>query len=463
MGIPLTKEQALENLSIKFPNLDFSKFEFIDRYTHSTVICKKHGEFLSNYRLMYNKAFPCVNCKRDFIKQTNQITKEQALEKLKEKFPNTIIKDFDYNGYDTNITLICYKHNISVNKRYEDLVYKIKFYCDECLTDSYSKRNNYTTEYVLNFIKNKFPKYILFEDFVFVNVDHHFGMICPEHGEFETSFYKCKNNKNICLYCAKKKVFNPIEKLKIKYPKLDFSKFVYKNYNTKSTVICPIHGEFESSYDTLRYDTNINGCLKCSIEYKAKNKSLDQNTAIERLQEKFHNLDFSKFIYKTHRNKSIVICKKHGEFEISYGELIHYKERHIGCPKCSMAGYSLAEKEIVEFIKTFYNYKIEENNRNIILNEYSGHYLEIDIYLPDIKLAIEFNGIYWHSDESVSKRIGFNSIKEYHQYKTNKCEEQGIKLLHIDEQEWLNNKNSVLTFIEENIKGIIKNDRYNTR
>lgn len=59
---------------------------------------------------------------------------------------------------------------------------------------------------------------------------------------------------------------------------------------------------------------------------------------------------------------------------------------------------------------------------------------EIDIYMPDHKLAIEFDGLYWHSEKGGSK------TKDYHSTKTQQCANQGIQLIHIFEDEWVNNK-----------------------
>jgi hypothetical protein len=53
---------------------------------------------------------------------------------------------------------------------------------------------------------------------------------------------------------------------------------------------------------------------------------------------------------------------------------------------------------------------------------------ELDIYLPDKKLAIEFNGNYWHCDDKLPK--------DYHQHKTIECAKKNIRLLHIFEYEW---------------------------
>lgn len=52
---------------------------------------------------------------------------------------------------------------------------------------------------------------------------------------------------------------------------------------------------------------------------------------------------------------------------------------------------------------------------------------EIDIYLSDYNIAIEFNGLYWHR----------NKEKNYHLNKTDLCKDKNIQLLHIFENEWI--------------------------
>ena len=94
------------------------------------------------------------------------------------------------------------------------------------------------------------------------------------------------------------------------------------------------------------------------------------------------------------------------------------------CPKCYpklSSGISKLETKLFESIPS--KNKIQ-NNRTILNGK------ELDIYIPDKKLAIEFNGIYWHSEAN-------GKDKNYHLDKTIKCEAQGIQLLHIFESEWL--------------------------
>ena len=94
-----------------------------------------------------------------------------------------------------------------------------------------------------------------------------------------------------------------------------------------------------------------------------------------------------------------------------YSEINHYQS-------------SLFEKEIIEYIVSIYDKDIITNTRSII-NPY-----ELDIYIPDLKLAIECNGTFWHDDSHKSKN--------YHLDKSKACQNIGIRLIHIYEWEWLN-------------------------
>ena len=71
---------------------------------------------------------------------------------------------------------------------------------------------------------------------------------------------------------------------------------------------------------------------------------------------------------------------------------------------------------------------------------------EIDIYLPDHKIAIEMNGVYWHSDIYVDKN--------YHLNKTLLCKDRGIQLLHIWEDDWKYKRNIVKSIILNKINHI---------
>jgi hypothetical protein len=109
------------------------------------------------------------------------------------------------------------------------------------------------------------------------------------------------------------------------------------------------------------------------------------------------------------------------------------------CKICSAAIHSIntqsnGEKEIIEFIKSVSDTKLIERDR-VILN---GR--ELDIYLPDANLAIEFNGIYWHSQSKL------NDIR-YHVKKSERCAIRGIRLLHIYDYQWYQKQDIVKSLI----------------
>lgn len=68
---------------------------------------------------------------------------------------------------------------------------------------------------------------------------------------------------------------------------------------------------------------------------------------------------------------------------------------------------------------------------------------ELDIYIPEKKIAIEFNGSYWHSE--------IYKDKLYHQNKTIECAKRGIRLIHIFEYEYNSNKEKILAFLKNTI------------
>lgn len=94
------------------------------------------------------------------------------------------------------------------------------------------------------------------------------------------------------------------------------------------------------------------------------------------------------------------------------------------------------ETDIIEWLRTFYK-------GNILTNYKGFSKYEIDIYIPEFNLGIEFNGTYWHSNLKVNKN--------YHYEKSLFFENLGIRLIHIFEYEWNNERQNPI------LKNIIKN------
>lgn len=110
------------------------------------------------------------------------------------------------------------------------------------------------------------------------------------------------------------------------------------------------------------------------------------------------------------------------------------------CPTCFPRVFNISKGETELFEAIISNNK-ESRCRNLIGKK------EIDIYLPDYKLGIEFNGLYWHSEQK-------GKGKYYHLDKTLLAEENGFDLIHVFENEWINSRELIMDIINRRIGNI---------
>ena len=152
-----------------------------------------------------------------------------------------------------------------------------------------------------------------------------------------------------------------------------------------------------------------------------RNKSYD-----EMLKNKFDKPMFSREEYIKRgcsNGKLLFKCNKCGNIF----EVYHSNGFHDMCPKCFpvFQTSSKPETEFKHFLKEILeknNFKYEENNREILKPR------ELDFFIPQLGLAFEFDGLYWHSDKFKDKN--------YHLNKTQDCLSQKINLTHIFEDDW---------------------------
>lgn len=86
---------------------------------------------------------------------------------------------------------------------------------------------------------------------------------------------------------------------------------------------------------------------------------------------------------------------------------------------------SSLEKDLQDFVKTL-NIDFRTSVRDVI--SCKDRVLELDIYIPEKSVAIELDGLYWHSE--------LYKAANYHQLKTDACNAKGIRLLHIFSDDW---------------------------
>lgn len=162
---------------------------------------------------------------------------------------------------------------------------------------------------------------------------------------------------------------------------------------------------------------------------KEKKQRVTWRTYNSLLSDDYNILQYNDGLFTIHHSK----CNR--EFEITR-KMLSSRNRYnsIICTKCNeiCIQKSSIELEICQFLDTI-NIVYETRNRKIL----SG--LEIDIFIPSFNLAIEVNGIYWHSE-------WFKPVK-YHLNKTLRCNENGIQLIHIWEDDWKLKKEIIKSII----------------
>lgn len=196
-----------------------------------------------------------------------------------------------------------------------------------------------------------------------------------------------------------------------------------------------------NSYFLNRFDGYSRTC-------KHHNNNIARIKKIENLHKRIKsNFNYEKYnIVELPNNlkndKLIIQCKKCGKISklfIGNGLISRLYDKKL-CMYCENS-ISKSEEEVFDFISSIYNGEIihHENGRKIIPPQ------ELDFYIPKFKLAIEFDGVYWHSETFGNKDIN------YHINKTKLCEENGIKLIHLFENEWNSKRQIVKSMISSEL------------
>ena len=147
---------------------------------------------------------------------------------------------------------------------------------------------------------------------------------------------------------------------KIHSNKYDYSKFIYKNSNTKSIIICPIHGEFKMSMSNHIHKSKPQGCKFCNKNY-TKEDFIKKSSIIHN-----NKYDYSLIPENIKSNIKIsIICPIHGNFTIK--PYRHMKEQK-GCPFCSKSGRPINNKLSSNLQN--YKYEILSNLENIKTSSY---------------------------------------------------------------------------------------------
>jgi len=344
------------------------------------------------------------------------------------KVSNNLIKYYKNLGYD-------FKLNETLNVKVIDLPknsgQKIQVKCDFCDNIKYLSLNRYCIN-----TDNYKKKYAC-------------SRKCAEVKNKNTIIDKYSTDNISKLdFIKNKKIETCLKNNGVMFPQQ--SKNIYNK--SKITKFIKYDNEFYNNIEKIK-NTNIEKYgIDCVLELKEikekikntckKNYGFDFYLQSETCKNKRKNNHFNLLINKipnllniTNNGYYLINCKEH-IFEISPD--LFYKRKISNSKICTICNpinknISGVEIELYDFIKNNYNNKIIRNIKTIITP------YELDIYLPDLNLAFEFNGLYWHNE--------LNKPKNYHKIKTDKCLENNIQLIHIYEDDWVYKQDIIKSMI----------------
>lgn len=258
-------------------------------------------------------------------------------------------------------------------------------------------------------------------------------IICPVHGVFEQIPANHIQGQG-CPKCSKKFMDTDYFKEcseKIHGGKYDYSKVNYVNSRTLVKIVCPIHGEFfQKPMDHL----NGNGCQECgkSKIWDTRGRKTTENFIEDAIKIHGNKYDYSETVYKTNREKVVIICHKKNKHGKEHGRFLQKAGAHLrgnGCPKCRNSYLEMSLR--VFFDENGINYEQEKTFPWLRKNKNSPLFL--DFYLPDYNVGIECQGVqhFMVLKNNIKK---FDEIKNNDNFKKEKCEENNLRLLYFSNE-----------------------------
>jgi hypothetical protein len=192
------------------------------------------------------------------------------------------------------------------------------------------------------------------------------------------------------------------------------------------TFVCPNGTPYASNWN--KYQSGIRcTCEKCG---RFNPKKLAPETVHQRLEKLRLMWIGDESEYTSCGSLLTLRCTANPEHMPFTKKFAHMYADSIYCPDCQQFGISSAERNISSFLKEL-GIKVELKNRTLGF--------EIDVYLPDFKMGIEYHGLFYHNELSKNPN--------YHFRKWDVCNKNGITLVSIFEDEYVTHRSRIENYL----------------
>lgn len=420
MNTEIFIKRAVEIFGNKY---DYSKVKYVNNNHKVLIICPEHGEFLQT-PAQHLSGHGCKKCGNLKNSKNRSLGVKRFVERSRQIHGNKYdYSNVVYTNGRTKVAIGCLKHGIFYQSPEVHILQKAG--CPKC-ADEYNGNNlRKSTKTFIEQAKSIHGNKYDYSKVDYKNANSKVIIICPKHGEFLQEPSVHINQRCGCPKCAleqngiaKRKGLEQFikEARKLHGNRYDYSNAIYVNSQTPIEIICHIHGSF-FQLPSIHLNPRGGDCPKC----RGRNRSTDD---FIKDAENIHGkrYDYSQTVYSSAKEKVCIICPKHGPFW-------QMAETHLqggGCPKCRNSRMenivmSLLDKNKIPYIiqKRFHWLK-------------SKSFMSLDFYLPELKLAIECQGLQHFGIAQKHDVIfkDFEKIKERDILKYKLCKERGIRIVY---------------------------------
>ncbi|WP_274584094.1 DUF723 domain-containing protein [Neisseria leonii] len=449
MSKKLTNEEFKAKARLVHGNkYDYSKVEYTSAKGKLTIICPEHGAF-TQQASSHLIGRGCAKCGKLKLRKMFSTGTRKFIEKAREIHADRYdYTQSEYINNNTKVTIICKEHGAF---QQVPAVHLRGGGCPECARRITVASRKGSTDLFIEKARKVHGDLYGYDKVDYVSSSRNVEIICAKHGSFFQSPGNHLAGKG-CPECAretlKEKLLKPQEEFveackKVHGDKYDYSKTTYRGAHNKITLSCPVHGDFQM---VATAHLNGGGCRKCSNYRRLSNgEYLDRVLKIHQGIYTYDKANYLGMYYPV-----TVTCKQHGDFTVeAYNHLTGS-----GCPRCCKS--SSAEKQLRQYIEDLLvirlrkEGKVEEFARDAAKTmvqpqyrvSYGSMHRYLDIAIPGLGLAFEYNGLFWHSEARKTK-------PDYHMYKSSIADYNCIPdVLHIFEDDWIYRNQAVRSMIK---------------
>lgn len=350
----------------------------------------------------------------------------------------------DYVAAKTKVTIGCRQHGFFDVIPNNHLTSAKGAGCPACGQETRNAKQSYTQEDFLHKAREVHGDDYDYAKTVYIDSRTKVTITCPEHGDFvkiPASFlsgsrcppcgYRLREQRQRDKYGAATKEF--ISRAKEAHgDTYDYARVEYAGRHSPVTIICREHGVFDQrAGDHL----NGSGCPVCGHVQRGVSQAFTREQFIEKAREVHGDkYAYDKVDYLNSATKVTITCPDHGDFDQTGSSHIHGQQT---CPACARK-QSLPERFIGDFIEA-HGFTVERRYHV----DWMGR-KELDIYVPEAKLAIEYNGSFFHTPDGPYGKpsqatLAFN--------KWLLCHQNGVRLINIHDFQWATKRPQYLSLI----------------